>query len=496
MDALGAGTYDIYRDISIRTNGEIYIGIVGPVRTGKSTFIKNFMETMVLPQMEDIHEKERAIDELPQSAQGKTIMTTEPKFVPKDAALIDFGSDMQAKIRLVDCVGYMVEGAAGHIENEQERLVKTPWFEEEIPFTEAATIGTEKVIREHATIGIVITTDGSFGELERENYKKPEQRTIEECKKIGKPFIVLLNTQHPYKEETVALAQEMMAEYQVMVLPVNVKQLRKEDIYRIFEGLLTSFPLTRINFYLPDWVEMLPNDHWLKMECIEKIRDVLGRLSRIQDVNKENLESGSEYIQQMKIQKVSMDNGEAEIDVRFDDKYYYQILSDLIGIPVANEKELIRLVKRLASGKEQTEKLKDANEQVAMKGYGVVLPVMEEIQVEEPEVVKHGNKYGVKIRANAPSVHLIKANIVTEISPIVGTKEEAEDLIDYIHKNARENPDGIWETNIFGKSIRQLVNDGIQNKVNKLTEESQVKLQETIQKVINDSNGGLVCIII
>lgn len=491
-----SNAFNVYKDIQARTNGEIYIGVVGPVRTGKSTFIKNFMELLVIPGIEDVHSKERTIDELPQSSQGKTIMTTEPKFIPKEAAMISFGDDSKAKVRLIDCVGFMVDGASGHIENEQERLVKTPWYDEEIPFTQAAEIGTKKVIMDHSTVGIVITTDGSFGELERGNYVAPEKRTIEELKKYRKPFIVVLNTNHPYSDETLGLADAMSQEYGVKVLPVNCKQLKSNDIHVIMKELLDSFPITRINFNLPKWAEMLDNDHWLKKDCINNIRMILGKMSIISQAIPENFENDSEFINQIKLDNIHLENGEVDVLIDFDNQYYYNILSDLVGMPIANEEELIKMLKELAGKKVQYDHLAEANDQVQYKGYGIVIPSFDDITVETPEVVKHGNKYGVKIKANAPSIHMIKANIETEIAPIVGSEEQAQDLIRYISQNAAENPEGIWDTNIFGKSIKQLVDEGIKTKVNRLTDESQVKLQETIQKVINDSNGGLVCIII
>lgn len=489
-------TFDLYKDIQRRTKGEIYIAVVGPVRTGKSTFIKRFMDLMVIPNIEDVHSKERAIDELPQSAAGKTIMTSEPKFIPKEAVEIHFGDDVKASVRMIDCVGYMVKGASGHIEDEQERLVKTPWFDYEIPFTEAAEIGTKKVIHEHSTIGIVITTDGSFGEIPRDNYREAEERTIGELKQLGKPFIVLLNTSHPYTEETYKMAETMSLQHGVTVLPVNCEQLRKEDIHRIMEKILTSFPVTRLNFYLPKWTEMLSNHHWLKMELIEKIRDLMKNITYIRDIGQENLQLDSDYIKKLKLDHLSLDRGEAEISVDFDQKYYYQILSDMVGVPIEGEYQLIHILKDLSQKKKEYEKVGSTYEQVKYKGYGIVTPSHEEIVLETPEVIKHGNKYGVKIKAIAPSIHMIKADIQTEIAPIVGTKEQAEDLIQYIENNTRISKEGIWETNIFGKSIGDLVQDGISTKVNKLTDDSQLKLQETIQKVINDSNGGLVCIII
>ncbi len=493
---LSSQIYDVYNDIKARTGGDIYIGVVGPVRTGKSTFIKRFMDLLVIPNIQDVHNKERAIDELPQSAAGKTIMTTEPKFIPKEAAQIQLGDNTKVNIRLIDCVGYMVEGATGHIENEQERLVKTPWFDHEIPFTQAAEIGTQKVINDHSTIGIVVTTDGSFGDLPRDNYIPPEEKTIAELKRLKKPFIVLLNTNKPYSESTVSLANNIAAKYNVTVMPVNCEQLKKEDIHRVMSNILSVFPVSEINFYIPKWAEMLPDDHWLKLDLIESVKQLLKKIDLIQDARPDNLATDSQYVKKFNIDKIEMESGSVKVSVDFDDAYYYTILSDLIGVPIADEYQLISTIRELADMKNEYQKVSSACAQVRSRGYGIVAPTKEEITVEEPEILKHGNKYGVKIKAVAPSIHMIKANIETEIAPIVGSEEQANDLIAYIKKNSSENPDGIWETNIYGKSIQQLVDDGIRTKINKMTDESQLKLQETMQKIINDSNGGIICIII
>jgi len=488
--------FNVYKDIQARTNGEIYIGVVGPVRTGKSTFIKRFMDLLVIPGIEDAHSKERAIDELPQASAGKTIMTTEPKFIPKEAAQIQLSDDVSVKVRLIDCVGYMVDGAAGHTEDNHERLVKTPWFDHEIPFTQAAEIGTKKVINDHSTIGVVITTDGSFGDLSREAYMAPEEKTISELKKLGKPFIVLLNTNKPYSAETQELAKQIEEKHQVSVLPMNCEQLRKDDIHKIMENILSAFPIAQLNFFIPKWVEMLPANHWLKMNLISNVKVIMNQLELVRDLKNDTLESMCEYIKNFKIDQIQMETGNVNIRVDFDEKFYYEILSDLVGVPIAGEYQLISLLKDLAMKKQEYEKVGEACDSVRLKGYGIVTPLMEEIEIAEPEVIKHGNKYGVKIKAISPSIHMIRANIETEIAPIVGNEEQANDLISYINENSKNNPDGIWETNIFGKSIRQLIDEGIMNKVNRLNDESQMKLQETIQKVVNDSNGGLVCIII
>lgn len=488
--------YNVYEDINKRTGGEIYLGVVGPVRTGKSTFIKNFMEIMVIPELMDEGEKQRTIDELPQSSDGKTIMTTEPKFIPKDGAALTLPSGAACKIRLIDCVGFVVKDAAGYMEEGKERMVKTPWSAQEIPFTKAAELGTRKVIEEHSNIGIIVTTDGSFTDLSREQYVEGEEKTVEECRKTGKPTMIILNTVNPHSESVKNLAEEMEQKYNMSVLPLDCKRLKKEDVYRIMETILSDFPIGRINFFLPKWVEFLDRDHWLKKDLLEQCREMLMNMRLMKDVTKDRLNLEADYIKGVYIQDKQMENGQVNISVEFEEHYYYEILSDMIGTPITGEYELIATLKELAGKRAEYESIGTACEQVKGRGYGIVTPTMEKIEIAEPELIKHGNKYGVKIKAVCPSLHLIQANIETEIAPIVGSEEQAKDLIEYIEMNSKENPDGIFDTNIFGKTIRQLVDDGIMNKVNRLTEESQVKLQDTIQKVVNDSNGGLVCIII
>lgn len=488
-------TFDLYKDIETRTGGEIYIGIVGPVRTGKSTFIKRFMDVLVLPNMTDEHAKARSRDELPQSASGKTIMTTEPKFVPKEAAEIKLADDISVKVRLIDCVGYMVEGAAGHIENEEERQVKTPWFDYEIPFTKAAGIGTRKVIHEHSTIGIVITTDGSIGEIPRENYRYAEEKTIQELKSIGKPFIVLVNTQKPYSEEAKRIAKEISDTHNVTAMPVNCEQLREEDIHRIMEQVLFAFPVSEIRFFIPKWVEMLPREHKIKSDLMAYVKQVMENVNELRDASDKITIPESMYITDAKVGNVSMDTGCVSVEIRVDDSFYYETLSELTGTNISGEYELIGTIKELSALRKEYETVKDAMNSVKLKGYGVVSPGKTEIHLDEPVVIKQGNKFGVKIHSEAPSIHMIRANIETEIAPIVGNEQQAEDLIKYI-KEAERTPEGVWGTNIFGKSIEELVMEGMRNKITMINDESQVKLQDTMQKIVNDSNGGLVCIII
>ena len=487
--------FDIYRDIQARTNGEIYLGIVGPVRTGKSTFIKRFMDLLVLPKMENDHSRERTRDELPQSASGRTIMTTEPKFVPKEAAEISLLDDVNVKVRLIDCVGYMVEGASGHMENEEERKVKTPWFEYEIPFTKAASIGTQKVIHDHATIGIVITTDGSICELKRDGYMAAEEKTIKELQAIGKPFIVLVNSKKPYGDEAKRVAEELKEKYQVTTMTVNCEQLREEDIHRIMEKVLFEFPISEVQFYIPKWVEMLPTEHKIKADLIYHMKEILKNMSEIKDAVAGIEKRESDYIEEIKLEQIEMDTGCVRIRVQIPERYYYEMLSDMTGMDICGEYELVRTMKEMAVMKQEYDEVKDAMESVKMKGYGVVHPKREEIQMDEPTIIKQGNKYGVRIRSEAPSIHMIRANIETEIAPIVGSEEQANDLVRYIKENSEEEG-GVWTTNIFGKSIEDLVTDGMRNKIMMINEESQMKLQDTMQKIVNDSNGGMVCIII
>ena len=471
----GNKEYNIYRDIRNRTNGEIYLGVVGPVRTGKSTFIKRFMELMVLPFMDGEAEKERAMDELPQAAAGKTIMTTEPKFIPQQAAEIRLSAfkmeeePLKLRVRLADCVGFLADGAVGHMEGNGSRMVKTPWSDHEIPFAEAASIGTEKVIRDHATIGIVVTTDGTIGELERENYINAEERTVK-------------------------LASEMEENYQTTVVPVNCEQLRREDVLKILESVLYEFPIERVEFFIPKWTEMLSADHPVKSEIITQASDILSQMERTKDVYRQQPEPG-DCITKIKIEEMDPACGCVKIRMEVAELYYYENMSELAGVPIHGEYELISMIREMAARKESYEKVAGAFEEVQMKGYGVVNPVLKDIELAEPELIHHGNKFGVKIKAVSPSIHMIRANIETEIAPIVGSEDQANDLIRYI-KEGQQSEEGVWKTNIFGKSIGELMEDGIRNKIAMMDDECQLKLQDTMQKIVNDNNGGMVCIIL
>ena len=491
-------SFDLYQDISTRTGGEIYIGVVGPVRTGKSTFIKRFMDLLVLPAMEDEYVKNQTRDELPQSAAGKMIMTTEPKFIPKEAAKVKLSDDIEVKMRLIDCVGFMVDGAQGHVENQSERMVKTPWFDYEIPFSQAAEIGTEKVINDHATIGMVITADGSFGDIPKENYRPALEKTVSELKQLGKPFVIILNSNRPYSQETGDLAREMEKEYQSTVIPLNCEQLKLEDIRRILELILMEFPITELGLSIPKWAEMLPVTHPLKQALLQVMKKLLQGISYMKDVTKAVFSSlsDSEYITDVRLESMDMADGSIRLIVSTSDSYYYELLTDLSGTEIRGEYQLVHTLMELSEKKREYEKVAGAMESVRRSGYGVVAPSKEEIVLEEPQVIRHGNKFGVKMNAECPSIHMIKANIHTEIAPIVGSEEQANDLIRFIRESADMRDGGIWDANIFGKSIEEIVDDGIRAKIHVITEESQIKLQESMQKIINDSRGGLICIII
>ncbi len=485
---------DIYKDIEGRTNGELYIGVVGPVRTGKSTFIKRFMELLVLPTIKDEHSRSRALDELPQASGGKTVMTTEPKFIPKEAAEVLLPDGVEFKVRLIDCVGYMVNGAEGHFEDGKERMVKTPWYDYDIPFTKAAGIGTRKVIFDHSTVGIVVTSDGSITDIEHDAYIEPEMQTIDELKSIGKPFVVILNTKKPASYEALELAKEMEEQYKASVIPVNCDQLKMTDVTQIFERLLLDFPITSVNFSIPKWIEAMDNKNPIKQSIINVCKEIFSGFEHMKDVS-DDLVIENEYIESIDINTISMADGSININIKLYDSYYFAMISDMLGTKICNEYDFIKEISTMADTKRQCEKVSTALLRAYKTGYGSVTPEQNEIKLDEPELIKSGNKYGVKIKAYAPSIHLIKANITTEIAPIVGTEEQAMDLIKYINTDGAVG-DNIWGVNIFGKTIKQLVEDGLKVKINKINEESKQKLQDTMEKIVNDSNGGMVCIII
>ncbi len=486
--------FNVYKDIEKRTNGEIYIGVVGPVRTGKSTFIKNFMDVAVVPNIKDENEVKRTMDELPQSSAGKTIMTTEPKFIPNNAVSIKIGGRANVKVRLIDCVGFMVDGATGHMEEEKERMVKTPWFDYDIPFSKAAEIGTQKVISEHSTIGVVVTCDGSFTELSPEEYNKALDKTVKELTSINKPFVILVNSLDPKSPQCTKLRNEIAEKYQVSTIAVNCLKLNENDVNNILENILFEFPISEIVFNVPKWLEIMDLGHELMKYIVGYSKEILNKIVRIKDIKNIKLDPDSDFIKGASVSSVELSNGNLALNFDIDDKYYYDTLTEMTGTQIDNQLQLIKLVKEMALQKVNYEKVNDAISKVRDTGYGIVTPQKEEIVLENPELIKSGNKFGVKIKATAPSIHFVKANILTEISPIIGSEEQAKDLIDFINKN--DDGANIWETNIFGKSIGQIVDEGIMNKINNLTEETQSRMQGTIEKITNDQSRGVICILL
>ena len=487
----------IYRDIAARTGGDIYIGVVGPVRTGKSTFIKKFMENLVIPNISGEYKRERAIDELPQSASGKTIMTTEPKFIPDEAVHIVLDDNTKFNVRLIDCVGYVVDGAIGQTEDGMARMVETPWSEERLEFQQAAEIGTQKVMCEHSTIGLVITTDGSIGEIPRADYIDAESRIISELKRINKPFAVLVNSMFPDSDAAKELRDRLAHQYDVPVMTMNCLELDRENILAIIQSILLEFPLKEISLELPAWVRGLGDNHWLKQEVFETVLQSAKSVDRVSAIKKMVLDlSKEEKMTRCEIDSVDLGNGSANLKVEFNRDLYYEILSEAAGIKIENDGELVSMIKELSAAFNEYNKIKDAFAEAQSKGYGIVFPGMSEMKLGEPQIFKQGGRFGVKLSAEAPSYHIIQANICTEISPIVGSEKQSEELIEYLLKDFEEDPSKIWESNIFGKSVHDLVNEGLNNKLSKMPDESQFKLQETLSKIINEDSSGLICIIL
>lgn len=487
----------VYEDIKARTDGDIYVGVVGPVRTGKSTFIKNFMDLLVIPNIENSYKRERARDELPQSAAGRTIMTTEPKFVPNEAIEITIGDNLELKTRLVDCVGYLVNNALGYMEEDVPRMVKTPWSDEEIPFEEAAEIGTRKVIQEHSTIGILVTTDGSITEIPREDYVEAESRVVNELKELNKPFVIVLNTNNPSSDETRSLANELEEKYGVSVIPTDCTNLNNEDINNIFGKILYEFPIERININFPSWIDGLDNDNELRQELFKEIKDAFKDVSTIKTINESVARiSKTDIIVKTTIDKVDLGTGTVTIEISLNNMLFYKVLTEMTGIQMNNEADLFATIDNLSKVKKEYDKVSMALQEVKQKGYGIVMPSMEELILDEPEIVKQGSRFGVKLKARAPSIHMIRANIETEVSPIVGSEKQSEELVNYLLSEFENDPTKIWESNIFGKNLHELVNEGLQNKLYRMPEDAQGKLQETLERIVNEGSGGLICIIL
>ena len=488
---------NLFRDISERTGGDIYIGVVGGVRTGKSTFIKRFMELLVIPNIPNIYDRERARDELPQAGTGKTVTTTEPKFVPAEAVEIVLDPGVKLRVRLVDCVGYRVAGALGYDEEDVPRLVTTPWFEEPIPFEEAAEVGTRKVIQDHSTIGIVMTTDGTITNLPRESYVEAEERVIQELKDLDKPFVVILNSTRPHALETVQLAEELTKKYDVPVLTIDVLQMSERDVYNVLGEVLYEFPVSEVNITLPPWVDELGSEHWLHQKFETAVRDAVKKVRRVRDIQGVTATlKEQDFVGDVILQETNLGTGTASIKLTAAEGLFYRILSEITGYSVESDQNILSLMRDFALAKHEYDKLATALDEVRRVGYGVVAPRLEEMNLEEPELIRQGNRFGVRLKASAPSLHIIRADITTEITPIIGTERQCEELVRFILTEFEDNPQRIWESELFGKSLHELVREGIQNKLHRMPENAQVKLQETLKRIVNDGSGGLICIII
>ena len=473
----------LYQDIAKRTDGDIYVGVVGPVRTGKSTFIKKFMDLLVIPNIDNEYKKERANDELPQSAGGKTIMTTEPKFVPNEAVEITLDNNLKFKTRLVDCVGYLVDNAIGYLEDDMPRMVKTPWSEEEIPFETAAEIGTKKVIEEHSTIGILVTTDGSITDIPREDYIKAEERVVNELKALNKPFIILLNSQEPNSSYTQQLSEKLSEKYGTTVIPTNCEYLTIDDINNMFSKVLYEFPVDQIRIKFPRWIDGLDFNHPVKAELFNELKDAFSDIKVLKDVSSCcNKINQTDIISRTSIDNIELGSGNVRVTIDLKEELFYQILSEITGVTVENEGDLFGIISELSSAKKKYDKIAYALEEVNAKGYGIVTPSIDDLVLEEPEMVKQGSRFGVKLKATAPSIHMIKTNVTTEVSPIVGSEKQSEELVNYLLSGFENDPKQIWESNIFGKSLHELVNEGLQTKLSKMPEDAQMKLQETLER--------------
>lgn len=486
---------NIYKDIAKRSNGDIYLGVVGPVRTGKSTFIANFVSKLVLPNIKNDYDRERNLDELPQSATGKTVMTTQPKFVPNDAVKINV-SDVEMKVRLVDCVGYMIDGAMGSAD-DVPRMVKTPWSEEELPFNEAAEIGTKKVITEHSTISVMITTDGSFGDIPRQNYVKAEEQVVSELKQTNKPFCIILNTTTPESSETEKLRSSLSEKYQSPVLSIDCANLNEDNIAKILEEVLKQFPIESIQVKLPKWMQALPFDSDLISEVVKEIKDLVSVDDKIGDFKLNGvLFETSENFEPLTETKIKLDDGTINLTIEPKPELFYKVLSSQCGVNIESDFELISYIKELTYAKGEFDKVKEALESVDEFGYGVVYPKHEEIEIMEPELTKQGGKYGVKIKAKAPSLHIMRVDVDAEVSPIVGTQAQSEDLIKFLKEEQENNPHGIWDTNMFGKSIETLINEGVDSKINTMPKDAQRKMRKTLSRIVNEGKGGIICILL
>ena len=489
--------FQIYEDIRARTNGDIYIGVVGPVRVGKSTFITNFMKKLVVPNIQNKYSKERALDELPQSAEGKTIMTTQPKFVPNEAVKISVGDGLELKVRLIDCVGYMVEGAMGHEEDGAPRLVRTPWLSEEIPFEEAAEIGTKKVIEEHSTIGLVFTTDGSITDIPRAGYIAAEERVVKEMKANGKPFVMILNSRDPESADTKKLASALSERYAVPVLPLSALNMTEGDIDTVFERMLYEFPLKSIKVNMPSWLQVLPFENPIIASIVSEVRGFSENVSKLAEFDKSRIAfADSLDFEPIIASKIQLSDGTAMFDVLPKPDLFYKVLSEECGTTIANDYELVGLIKDLAVAKREYDKIKSAMEQVAQCGYGIVAPSREDMVLDEPEIIKQGGKFGVKLKASAPSLHIMRVDVETEVTPLVGTEDQTTELAKYLTERFETDRESMWETNMFGKSLYSVVGDSINSKMVGMPAEAQRKMRKTLGRIVNEGKGGIICILL
>lgn len=489
--------YQIYEDIQSRTNGDIYVGVVGPVRVGKSTFIAEFMKKLVIPNIENENVKARAIDELPQSADGKTVMTTQPRFIPNDAVKISVADKINLKVRMIDCVGYLVSGAMGTKENDKPRLVKTPWSDEEMPFEIAAMLGTKKVMTDHSTIGVVVTTDGSVTDLERGNYVDAEEKIVEDMKNTGKPFVIILNTKNPNSAESKKMAQTLQERYSAQVVAMNVKEMKEGDVDRIFEKLLLEFPVVSVKVDMPKWISALPFSNPIIKEIVGEIKKFGNEVNKIGDVKKDTLVfTESESFDPITFSNVEMGEGVIRFSVVPKENLFYSVLSSECGFEIKDDFELVSYIKDLATAKVEYDKLKAALDEVEENGYGIVVPKQEDFVLQEPEVVKQGNRYGVKIKAVAPSLHIIKVDVETEVTPLVGSESQSQDLVNYLNDQFENNPEKIWETNLLGKSLSSMVGENISSKIVMMPTDAQRKMRKTLGRIINEGKGGVICILL
>ncbi|MEM5612150.1 stage IV sporulation protein A [Bacillus thuringiensis] len=488
---------DIFKDIAERTGGDIYFGVVGAVRTGKSTFIKKFMELVVIPNIENESDRQRAQDELPQSAAGRTIMTTEPKFVPNQAVSIEVDEGLEVNIRLVDCVGYTVPGAKGYEDENGPRMINTPWYEEPIPFHEAAEIGTRKVIQEHSTIGVVITTDGTIGEIPRRDYIEAEERVVNELKEVGKPFIMIINTVQPYHPDTEQLRQSLSEEYDIPVIAMSVESLRETDVYNVLREALFEFPVLEVNVNLPSWVMVLNEGHWLRQSYQEAVQETVKDIKRLRDVHRVVWQfSQYEFIDRASLAGIDMGQGVAEIDLYAPDELYDQILKEVVGVEIRGKDHLLKLMLDLSHAKIEYDQVADALRMVKQTGYGVAAPALADMSLDEPEIIRHGSRFGVKLKAVAPSIHMIKVDVESTFEPIIGTEKQSEELVRYLMQDFEDDPLSIWNSDIFGRSLSSIVREGIQAKLSLMPENARYKLKETLERIINEGSGGLIAIIL